>query len=245
MNRSVARTLQLLDAVAYVGVRGAGLMELSETTGLDKSTALRLLETARVEQWLTRDNATRRYRLGAKALALTSRQQSDVAMLTVQSELQRLRETSGETASFHLRAGDVRVAVVGVESQHEIRRAFRSGEICPLSRGAASKAVLAYVDPAEQELILDDGDDRTSVFEQLEAVRRQGFLSTDGDRTVGVGAVASPVFAGSRVLGSIAVSGPSSRFDGAARERVAPTVAQRAKRLNVAFANHHGREFAP
>lgn len=238
MNRSAARMLRLLEAAADFGIEGVGLIDLCDATEIDKSTALRFLETARELGWLTRDPNTRRYALGPKVLSVAARSSSDAGRQEVQVQLERLRDLSSETASFHMRRDDVRVAVAGAESLHDFRRSYRAGEICSLTEGAASKAILAHVDTDERIVIVNRaGAEISAMSAQLEAVRTHGYLATDGDRTQGVGAVASPVFVGDRVIGSVALSGPSSRFDESVRSAIATEVVAAAAVITEAYAS--------
>jgi len=120
MTRSVDRALALLEALEASSQEGASLMELVERTGVDKSTVTRLLSTCVDRAWIVRDPASRRYSLGPTLLAMARRGAlDDRVMITVYEALTGVRDATGETAGFHRRAGDRRVAIAGVESRHD------------------------------------------------------------------------------------------------------------------------------
>lgn len=225
MTRSVDRALALIEVLEASSQQGASLMELVERTGVDKSTVTRLLDTCRARGWVVRDQLSRRYTLGPTLLAMARRGVlDDRVMITVYEVLTRVRDATGETAGFHRRAGDRRVAIAGVESQHDVRRGFNAGESCSLLVGPASKAILAFLPEAERLALLADahsvvGADVDEVEAQVRFLHEWYYLSTDSDRTAGVGAIASPVFDSLGVAGSVVSSGPTSRFDTPARER--------------------------
>lgn len=231
MTRSVDRALALVEAVEAGPPEGVALMELVERTGVDKSTVTRLLGTCLQRGWVVRDAVSRRYLPGPTLLAMARRGAlDDRVMISVYDALTGLRDATGETASFHRRAGDRRVAIAGVESPHDVRRGFNAGENCSLLEGPSSKAILAFVPEARRQAILAAGPDAAGGggidrFDAAEVERHLAFLrvhhhlSTDSDRTAGVGAIAAPVFDARGVAGSLAAAGPVSRFDAAARER--------------------------
>lgn len=247
MTRSVDRALALVEAVEAGASEGASLMELVDRTGVDKSTVTRLLATCVQRGWLVRDAASRRYALGPTLLAMARRGAlDDRVMMSVYETLTMIRDATGETAGFHRRAGDQRVAITGVESRHDVRRGFNAGASCSLLLGPASKAILAFVPEEEQAAILAGGAaagaDDAEVRRHLELARERFCLSTDSDRTEGVGAIAAPVFDGRGVAGSVVSSGPAVRFDDAARERARTVLLRAADTVTLALGGRPRRD---
>jgi IclR family acetate operon transcriptional repressor len=252
MTRSVDRALALVEALEAAPQEGATLMELAERTGVDKSTVTRLLATCVERAWIVRDPVSRRFRLGPTLLAMARRGSlDDRVMITVYEALTAIRDATGETAGFHRRAGDRRVAIAGVESTHDVRRGFNAGETCSLLIGPASKAVLAFVPDEERSAILadppasDPATDPTDVAEverHLAFLREHYYLSTDGDRTDGVGAIATPVFDAGGVAGSVTASGPVDRFDGPAREQARTALLTAADAVTFALGGRRPRD---
>ncbi|HEY3686290.1 MAG TPA: helix-turn-helix domain-containing protein [Streptosporangiaceae bacterium] len=246
MTRSVDRALALVEALEAAPQEGASLMELAERTGVDKSTVTRLLATCADRAWIVRDPVSRRYRLGPTLLAMARRGSlDDRVMIAVYEALTAVRDATGETTGFHRRAGDRRVAIAGVESTHDVRRGFNAGESCSLLLGPASKAILAFVPDEERSAILAAAPadvDTAEVGRHVAFLRAHHYLSTDGDRTDGVGAIATPVFDARGVAGSVTSSGPAARFDGPARERARTALFEAADAVTFALGGRRPRE---
>jgi len=243
MSQAARRTLQLLELVAESNAPG-GLMEIAYRAGLDKSTAARLLGLLVERGWLQRDPETKKYSVGSTLVGMsTAAALSDPLRLHLFPLLQTLREKTSETISIQKRFGNVRMCVAGLESEEPLRRALPMGDALPLTSGPSGKVILAF---AEESAIADaaDGADepgRSRLREDLEFIRAQGYLSTDGDRTPGVAAVSVPLFARDQVYGSVTVAGPSSRFTSEGRLAVLPSLLNAAGKFTSALGGSSAR----
>jgi len=237
VSRTLDRALELLEAV-LTAPEPMGLMEAAETTGLDKSTALRMLTHLTERGSLSRDPATKRYAIGPRsfALAATVSAHSDLRA-AAGPHLDDLQGRTGETVSLHLRVDRRRVCVDGRESAHPVRRVVPLGESLPLSAGPSGKVVLAHLSEDKIAAVLNAAGlrkaDRDAVRADLERVRQQGYLHTQGDRTVGIRAVSAPIFGPSGVVGSVTVAGPSERWDGASAAETAPLITAAAHAIST------------
>lgn len=226
MSQAARRTLELVEFVAE-SAKPAGLMEIADRAGLDKSTAARLLALLVERGWLLRDPETRKYSVGPTLVGMSmAAGLSDPLRLHLFPLLQMLREQTTETISLQRRFGNLRMCVAGLESQESLRRALPIGDALPLSSGPSGKVVLAFAEVsviAEAERSVDEllaGRLR----DDLQFIRAHGYLSTDGDRTPGVAAVSVPVFGRDQVYGSVTVAGPSTRFSAEGRLAILPTL---------------------
>jgi DNA-binding IclR family transcriptional regulator len=68
---------------------------------------------------------------------------------------------------------------------------------------------------------------------ELRQVRRDGYAITDGELAEEGRAIAAPVVHGDRVVGAVAVSGPSFRLPLARLQRLAPQVQRAARELQA------------
>lgn len=234
MSQTVLRSIRIMECVASAP-RALGLIEIAETVGIDKSTCSRLTSFLVEQRWLARDEVTKRFSVGAGFTGLAVQAYSPNDLQTeIINAVQSLRNQVNETASFHRRAGDLRVCIAGLESRHQVGRRSPIGTAHTLVEGPSSKAILAFVGPADYERLLGGlaAPLRRDVESQVETVRRTGYLSTDGDRTDGVGAVSAPVFESDGVYGSLTISGPASRFDARRREQAAGLILLEAWRFS-------------
>jgi DNA-binding IclR family transcriptional regulator len=236
VSRTLDRALELLETVLSAP-EPMGLMEAAEATGLDKSTAQRMLTYLTERGSLTRDPVTKRYAIGPRsfALAATVSARNDLRVAAA-PQLDELQAHTGETVSLHLRVGLRRVCVDGRESGHPLRRVVPLGESLPLCAGPSGKVVLAQL-PEDQILAVFDAagvaqEDRDAVRTDLERARAQGYLHTDSDRTLGIRAVSAPIFDASGVVGSVTVAGPSERWGTASASQAAPRISAAAAAIS-------------
>jgi len=215
MSRTATRTFDLFEAVVQSAIP-LGLMDIAEATGMDKSTAQRLLGFLVERELLTRDTA-KRYLLGPASFAMAASIGSRSDLRTVVAPaLRQLRDASGETVSVHLAVGNRRVCVDGLESTAVIRRVVPLGDSLSLHQGPSGKAILAYLPEPRIDAVLNEAGvkrlDRKEIRDELEHIRSQGYLLTVGDRSPGVRAISAAMFDVRGVTASLTIAGPSERF---------------------------------
>lgn len=218
---AVTRALNLMEAFE-VGESALSLAELSRRAGMHKTTALRLARTLALSRYMVQTDGGQ-WRLGPAAGWLGARYQAgfDVNQV-VEPTLHELVKATGESASFYVREGDIRSCIARVEGPQSVRHNVRIGERLPLDKGAPGRVILAF---------------SGAPGAAYEAIRERGFHISMGEREPEVSNVAAPVFGTSwRLLGSLAVSGPSSRLTKARLERHAKTVVRAANQLSYSLA---------
>ena len=218
---AVTRALSLMEAFA-VGESSLSLAELSRRAQMHKTTALRLARTLALSQYMVQTEDGQ-WRLGPAAGWLGARYQAGFDVNNaVEPVLHQLVKETGESASFYVREGDIRSCVARVEGPASVRHHVRIGERLPLDRGAPGRVILAFGGAAG---------------EPYEAIRKRGFHLSLGEREPEVSSVAAPVFGLNwRLLGSMCISGPSSRLTKARLEKHAKTVIRAANQLSYALA---------
>jgi DNA-binding IclR family transcriptional regulator len=194
---AVDRALSVL-AVFREGDSVLTLAELAERTGMYKSTILRLCGSLERHGYLQRLDGSG-YRLGPTPMRLASLYQRAFRLADlVVPVLRDLVARSGESASFYVREGPVRVCLHRVDSPLSVRDHVREGDQLPLDKGAAGRVLLAFGG--------EDGD----VYARI---RRRYVAATFGERDRETAAVAAPVFRiGQELAGALSISGPVHRF---------------------------------
>ena len=111
------------------------LKEIAEHTHLNTSTAFRIVNTLERRQYLTRNDTSKQYRLGPRALALGySSHWTENVITLAKPYLRRLQQLFNETVSIYIAEGDCRICLDHVESTHSLRRVIPIGERCPSIR---------------------------------------------------------------------------------------------------------------
>ena len=174
------------------------LTELSRRTGLYKSTVLRLLGALEHGGFIRKlpDGA---YSIGPQPLRLaTIYQRSFRVGHVIEPLLKQLSAASGETASFYVRHGDMRVALFRVEPSRSVRASVSTGTEYAIAQGASGKVLLAFSLP---------------LLPAHEQTRERLWACSYGEREPETASVSAPVFSVTGELqGALALSGPRQRL---------------------------------
>lgn len=218
---AVTRALSLMEAFE-MGEPALTLAELSRRAQMHKTTALRLARTLALSHYMVQMEDGQ-WRLGPAAGWLGARYQAGFDVNNVvEPVLHELVSLTGESASFYVREGNIRACVARAEGPRSVRHHVRVGERLPLNRGAPGRVILAFSGTSG---------------EPYESIRKRGYHLSIGEREAEVSSAAAPVFGLNwRLLGSMCISGPSSRLTKAKLEKYAKAVIRAANELSYALA---------
>eukprot|EP01037_Dinobryon_pediforme_P012515 gene12515-12603_t len=212
---AVERALTVLAAFQR-GDAALSLAELTKRTGLVKSTIMRLAVSLQKYRLLARlpDGS---YRLDAETLRLgTAYQQAFSLSDHVMPALEQLAAKTGETASFYVRHGDVRLCLFRIESVNRIRMHVQPGDTRPMDQSAIAQVLRRYAAAPP-----GPGDELP--------------LFTSGITDPHAAALAMPIFGiGDTLMGALTISGPVSRLTVARAEEVKSLLLEAAQKLTTA-----------
>lgn len=217
---AVERAISILEAFSERDT-SLSLGELARRTELDKATVLRIARSLAKSAVLVRnDDAS--WRLGSKLVRLGAIYQSTFnPAAIVEPLLAELSERTGESAALYVREGDRRVCLFRHDSSQSIRHSARVGDTFPLDRGAPGRVLVAF----------GTGDDALT-----EEIRSRGWHCTRGERDPQVASLAAPVFRdGPNLFGTLALTGPPTRFTDEAVASHLPILLDGAARLSAAM----------
>lgn len=236
--RSVERALDVL--LCFAGEpQGLGVTQIAEKLQLYKSTVHRILAALESRGFVRQDAASGRYHLGLKALELASGYlaSGDVPSVAYPHMI-GLRDRTQETVSLYVRDGCERVRVQRAEGPLTVRRVVGLGERLPLYLGASGKVLLAWAPAGERAALLDrclpPGFDRQALELDLVQTLERGWAVSLEEREAGAASVAAPVLDRTgRCMAALAISGPVTRFDPAAAERLSPLLLATARSIGL------------
>ena len=232
--KSLEKSLDVLDIFVECNA-GMTLKEIAEHTNLNTSTAFRIVNTLERRQYLTRNDDSKQYRLGPKALALGySSHWTENVVTLAKPYLRRLQQMFNETASIYVAEGDSRICLDHVESTHSLRRVIPIGESLPIYRGAAGKVLLAWATKeVRNRIILQYGN---LSEEDFSLIRHNGYAVTQDESEHGLFALAVPIFNfENQVIASLTIAGPSMRFYDSIRQKMLFTMSQYAYEVSYAL----------
>lgn len=231
--------LKLLGQAPYVH----GVTELGEKIECTKSGTYKLL-TALVRGGLAAQTASHKYTLGPAVYLLGKTYEDKIGLSKmIKPYLARLRDLTGENASFSMLIDGKAVLIHREESRQLIRLVGSVGQERPLHAGATGKVLGAFQDEEVtrrrlMEKPLEAYTERTitspeALLEEYRRIREQGYAIAEGElhiETMGVGAPIRD--ASGQVWAAIAIGAPRMRVDDAKKERYIFLVKETAREIS-------------
>ncbi|OYX68039.1 MAG: IclR family transcriptional regulator [Rhizobiales bacterium 32-66-11] len=239
--QSLDRAVALLRVLADAD--GMSLSDIAKKADLPASTVHRLLATLQKRQLVNHDHENGLwtvglglFRIGAAYLRI--RKLPDIGRPVIR----RLLHETDETVNLAMFDGNELVVVAQAEGHSAVRAFFRLGARLPLHATAAGKGILAVASPAFRGACLAQmryeaftvRTHRTerSLMDDVGAIEARGFAIDDEEHTLGMRAVAAPIFNEWREpIGAVSVSGPAVRMTDDRIARLGPRVASAAEQM--------------
>lgn len=228
------RTLELL---AETG--SAGLMELSSSLELNKTTAHRVLNSLIYMGYARQNPVSGKYEPTFKIVEMANKIMAKVDIVqTVRPYLRKLMEATGETVHFVERDGIDAVYIDKVESLNNgIQMVSRIGSRIPLYCSGVGKAMVAGMDEWEIEEIWNNSEivrltpftvtDYDDFKAELQEIKERGYALDNEENETGVRCIACSL---KEPMGSarhaFSISAPVSRMDNARISELAGYVMQ-------------------
>lgn len=239
------RAIDVLEAVSRHGP--ISLRGLTAQLRVPASTAHRLLLLLERRGFVSMDPLGQTWEIGVRAFQtgnsyLRRTGLAEIARLYIAE----IGAASGETANLSVRHAANMVVIAQVESHNPLRAFFRLGSQIPMHCSAAGKAVLSCLEPTEVDGLFDVAGltkftERTvtslpALHRQLGEIKSCGWALDDEEQVAGMRCVAAPVWdrAGSPVA-ALSLTGPTSRIDNAAVDRLSVLVKEAAHSLSDAL----------
>jgi DNA-binding IclR family transcriptional regulator len=208
--------LDILETVAPEE-RGVGAADVAKAVGLPIATVSRLMHVLADYGLLHRPDGRREYVLGPRLFTLVSTATTQLDLVGVaRPHLERLRDATEETSSLHIRRGDQRVCVLEVPSRHKVRRVVPVGMTEPLGGSATGAVLLASLSSQEQEHVIaattSTPGERRALKEMVEHASEHGWAINVDQWVPGLCGISAAVRDNGETIGTLSVSGPSSRF---------------------------------
>jgi len=204
--QAIRRAMDVIRAVAQLQRTGASLSQVARATGLNPSTAFRILRSLTEERMLYHDERQKTYHLGLLAfeLGLATQGRSQVQD-HYRPVIERVSQHTRLTTYLMARSDTEAVCLLCVQGSTFIRAMpMDVGQRLPLGIGAGSVAILSTLDDEEIEQVLEAEEPRFGLFpggraeagrirQCVAEVRRNGFSTTSGSVAEGLSGVGVPI----------------------------------------------------
>lgn len=220
----VLRVLSVLEALADAE-EPVQVNALAEQLSLAPSTTHRMLNLLCAEGWAQQSAHDQRYSAGPSFYRVAARVVDKVSVADLaRPYLRAVAAESGETAllGLHLASQHAVAFVAREDGGHPLQYRITMNQPTSLVWGASGKAVLAHLSgPVVRQALEVEGPSPatgaapTSLPElqrALEAIRGQGFATSEGEKLQGARGIAAPVFDSRGVVGCLMVTGPRDRI---------------------------------
>lgn len=213
--RAVDRALDILLAFKPED-RQLTASDLLKRVDLSRPTLYRLLKTLELRGFVRAFGDPQQFQLGP-AIAHLSHVWASGQDLTqaAQPMMRRLWEQTGETVALLVPQGQDRICVAEIPSAQALSFKRGVGHREKITLGASGKVILAFSPEAGTHLAaLLPEHEQIAYRREISRIHDVGYAVSKDELIQGAVAIAAPFFAGnSKVLGSLAVYGPSARVD--------------------------------
>jgi DNA-binding IclR family transcriptional regulator len=240
---SVDHALRLLSFVAEH--QRLMISEVVQMLGVAPSTASRLVTMLEVHGFVEKDEMTRGYVVGSRLreIGYTAAKEVDIRP-QVRHSLETLAAETGETAQFGILQGSTVVFLDCVEGPRKPSVTSRINSLFPAHSMATGKVLLAGLSAEELQIRYPcerlakitacTQPSRSSLFAELETVRRNAIAVANGESEEGIYTLAVAVVdALGRTRGALSVGGPTSRMTERSIAFVKRALLREAKQLRV------------
>jgi DNA-binding IclR family transcriptional regulator len=217
----VRSTFRILETLSQV--ESLGLKEMTQTTGIPKSTVFRILSTLFEMGYVVRD-ADRNYRISLTLGRLVSDEANSEALRNLaRPYMLELRDKYGETVNLGVCYFDKITYLEVVPSEFALRLQEARGVSVPAHATALGKAILAYTPQNLVEDIVRGRKlenitpnticDPDEFFAELKRVRSHGYALDRGETSLLATCIGAPIFnTDGTAIAAMSISGPASRF---------------------------------
>jgi IclR family transcriptional regulator, KDG regulon repressor len=218
----VRSTFQILEELSQSEL--LGLREVTQKTGIPKSTVFRILSTLVELGYVVRE-ANRSYRISPTLGKLVSDEAASEALRRLALPLMHeLRDKYGETVNLGLRHFDKVTYLEVVPSEFALRLQESRGASVPVHASALGKAILAFspkdvvqnfvrghgLESVTPHTILNPDD----FLAELKRVRSAGFAFDRGESSTLAVCIGAPILDSmGNAIAAMSISGPASRFN--------------------------------
>jgi DNA-binding IclR family transcriptional regulator len=197
---AIQKCLQIL-SIFTLDKAQFSIKEICEKLNFNLSTTYRILTTLEEYGYVSRLK-NKDYVVGTQALYLSAIYTQSNHLEQIRPIVDRIRDMSGETASFFVEEEDKRICLYRAHSRDEIRHNIEQGSRLELNQGASGRIILAY------------GKRKNDKQGFYKDIRDKGYYLSINEHNAALFALAVPVVSNSdKFVGAIVVSGPISRFD--------------------------------
>ena len=202
-----------------------GITELTRRLNLPKSTIATIVNTLEAIGYLEKDPFSTKYRFGPQLVQLGLKCVASLDLITIaRAWMERFSFQFMEPINLGMLVGDSVMIIMRVEPENRYMAFPRSGSTVPLHTTCIGKAILAYMDRANRNQILENYKfvqltpntitTKGEFLKELAKVKKTGVSFDRQESISGLAGIGGPVFNHAGVvIAAFAVSGNAERIN--------------------------------
>lgn len=224
--QSVHRALDVLEYLVFSG-QAKKLSQISETCGLNKTTAFHIVKTLEARGYIEQSPDTLRYKHGRALFQMATKVYQNIDITELYAPvMQTLYRTYNETVTLYLyqqcenRNAWQAVCICTLESTASVHISIPVGAWYPLTHTAVGKVYLSALNKSDLHGFLSQEEHTLSAEQLLELnttlarIRNEHFCVEQNEYEDGITNIAAPIYKWSgRVMAALCVSIPSHRAE--------------------------------
>jgi DNA-binding IclR family transcriptional regulator len=204
---------------------GRTMIQIATDLGLPKNAVFRITLTLARRGYLERDDASKRYYLSRRVLALGFGALGEGVSLVEQAigPMRKLRDAVRETVCLTVLVEDQGFVLEQAPGTYPFRCVANVGMRQPIHASSACKAIVAYLPEAERQALLgrvrlcrltpQTITKRADLLRELDRARSLGYSVDRGEHIEGIACVSAPIFdRDAYPVASLTVTGPAGRM---------------------------------
>jgi DNA-binding IclR family transcriptional regulator len=208
---------------ALLEIEGGRFTDLVAHMDMPKSTLHDHLRTLELLGAVNKNDNV--YHVGSRFLEIGARARRQLPIYEAgRPEVEGLAKETGEHASLSIEERGRAVLLHVAKGTNAVNLDAYAGRPTPLHANAAGKVMLAEMHERQVDEIVDNHGlaaytpytitDPSTLKEELEAIREQGYATDTNELVEGVKGISAPIRNRGDVVGAIAVGGPANRMSG-------------------------------
>lgn len=249
MSKALCNGLDTLKVLS--SKRSAGVTEVAEAIGVNKSTAFRILRTLQSYNMVEQDPVTNKYKLGPAILMMADQFAKNVCIMDVAKPLMiKVVEEIGESCHLCILSNGEVVMIEQFFTKYRYLGNSKIGIKEPLHASSVGKCLVAFSKEERREKLIQNNNyeiyngrtiKNSDEFKvEIEKIRIQGFAMDNFEIRSDVRCVAVPIFDKTGVAKySIGVSGESFRMTDEKLEKIIAKLKGISKTIEANIKNYY------
>lgn len=250
MIQVVNRALDILEFIAQDRSKLYTLNEISGKLNLNKGTCANIIKTLVSRGYLEQEGRMTGYRLGSMSYFLTGNYSHKRELLAVAAgSMDKLSDELNESCILSVLKDNLRLVLHEVKSTHELQVINKKEK--EAYRTSTGRMILACLEPKEQKKFIkkyglpspdvwtEIVDEEDLMIELLKIKKKQLAVQVATSQIVGV---AVPVFKGKKIIASLGVYLPQTRYTSNMQERILNELKKTGDIINAKLNNQEDKK---